>query len=355
MKKLLLLGVWDTTPADSWQWMSLAMVNHFYRLTGFRIQNVTIRKNRLNHECLVYSDVNKLFRYFDKLSLARKNLFVVRLLEDFSVQSKKLETFIKELEKKHFAELSSRQLIEILGRWQKIAPLTTMQIWFAILVDIMHPDPRVLTDIKAKLGKARDRSGDMHDRLYRLAWRIYRVAARRLKIPYEDLLNAIPAELAALLGNSIPVPSLADRSRLGVYATIGNRQITLSGKKANQFIKKFVIVKQEEKDKHAMHGIPVSPGLAQGKVRLVFYNQDFSKFKSGEILVAYQTMVHFLPIMKKANAIITQFGGLTSHAAIVARELKKPCVVGVKGVTKLLKTGDWVEVDAKHGIVRKLR
>lgn len=354
MKKLLLLGIWDTTPADSWQWMSLDMVKHFYRLTGFRIQCVTIRKDRLNHECLVYSDVNKLFRYFDALSLVRQQIFVRRILKDFTKQSKRMEIFINTLEKTRFAKLTNQQIADIMGRWQKVLPLTTMQIWFAILIDIMHPNPNELVDIKLKLGKARDRSGDIHDRAYQLAWKIYRVTARRFKIPYQDLLNAIPAELAALLGHVRAIPHLAVRSRLSVFAAVSNRQVVLSGPKAKRFIGRYDIIKQEISKQRELRGTPISPGFAKGKVRFVFYNQDFSKFKKGEILVAYQTMVHFLPVMKKAGAIVTQYGGLTSHAAIVARELKKPCIVGIRGVTKLLKTGDRVEVDATKGIVRKL-
>jgi len=58
--------------------------------------------------------------------------------------------------------------------------------------------------------------------------------------------------------------------------------------------------------------------------------------------------------MKKAGAIVTDEGGITCHAAIVARELKKPCIIGTKIATKVLKGGDLVEVDAERGIVRIL-
>jgi pyruvate, water dikinase len=59
--------------------------------------------------------------------------------------------------------------------------------------------------------------------------------------------------------------------------------------------------------------------------------------------------------MKKASAIITDEGGITSHAAIVSREMKKPCVIGTKIATKILKDGDLVEVDADRGIVNILK
>ena len=58
--------------------------------------------------------------------------------------------------------------------------------------------------------------------------------------------------------------------------------------------------------------------------------------------------------MKKAAAIVTEQGGITSHAAIISRELRVPCVIGTKIATKVLKDGDKVEVDATKGIVKKL-
>ena len=58
--------------------------------------------------------------------------------------------------------------------------------------------------------------------------------------------------------------------------------------------------------------------------------------------------------MRQASAIITEEGGLTCHAAIVSRELKKPCVIGIKGLLDILKDGDQIEVDAVKGIVKKI-
>ena len=58
-----------------------------------------------------------------------------------------------------------------------------------------------------------------------------------------------------------------------------------------------------------------------------------------------------MPRMKLAAAIVTDDGGITCHAAIVARELKKPCIIGTKYATEIFKDGDMVEVDAERGIV----
>ena len=83
-------------------------------------------------------------------------------------------------------------------------------------------------------------------------------------------------------------------------------------------------------------------------------HRDIAKIKKGEILVAPKITPKYVPAMEKAIAIITDEGGLLSHAAIVSREMGIPCVVGTKIATQVLKDGDRVEVDANKGIVRKL-
>ncbi|MDP3964620.1 MAG: PEP-utilizing enzyme [bacterium] len=92
----------------------------------------------------------------------------------------------------------------------------------------------------------------------------------------------------------------------------------------------------------------------KGTVQTVFNAAEVKKFQKGNILVAPQTDPDFLPAIKKARAIIIDEGGVLSHAAIVAREFKIPCVIGTKIATEVLKDGDRVEVDATKGIVRKL-
>jgi len=96
------------------------------------------------------------------------------------------------------------------------------------------------------------------------------------------------------------------------------------------------------------------PSSIKGTVSLILRNDEVRNFQPGNILVTVMTNPFFIPIMKKAKAIVTDEGGVTCHAAIVARELKKPCVIGTKIATKVLKDGDRVEVDAIKGIVRKL-
>ncbi len=95
-------------------------------------------------------------------------------------------------------------------------------------------------------------------------------------------------------------------------------------------------------------------GVVKGIARVIISPEDFNKLQEGEILVAPETTPDYVPLMKKALAILTDVGGITSHAAIVSRELRKPCIIGTKVATKVLKDGMEIEVDTNTGIVKIL-
>jgi len=82
--------------------------------------------------------------------------------------------------------------------------------------------------------------------------------------------------------------------------------------------------------------------------------EDLRNFKKNEVFVSYMTMPNFESAYSQACAIVTDEGGITSHAAIISRELKIPCIIGTKNATKILKDGDLVEVDAENGVVKIL-
>ncbi len=100
-------------------------------------------------------------------------------------------------------------------------------------------------------------------------------------------------------------------------------------------------------------GLPASPGIATGPVKIVLDLSELEKVRDGDILVTKMTNPDMVPAMKKAAAIVTDEGGLTCHAAIVSRELGIPAVVGTGNITKLVKDGDLVTVDATKGLVYK--
>lgn len=106
------------------------------------------------------------------------------------------------------------------------------------------------------------------------------------------------------------------------------------------------------KDATAVQGQTAMGGIARGKVRIILKKELLHLVEDGEILVTAMTTPDFLPAMQKAAAFVTDEGGITCHAAIVAREMGKPCVIGTKFATEVLRDGDEVEVDADVGAVR---
>ncbi len=100
-----------------------------------------------------------------------------------------------------------------------------------------------------------------------------------------------------------------------------------------------------------VRGLAASPGMAYGKVHVLQSPQEAADLRKGDILVTRMTSPDWVPIMKLAGAIVTDEGGMTSHAAIVSRELGIPCIVGTRTATQLLHTGQLVTVDARAGMV----
>ena len=92
-------------------------------------------------------------------------------------------------------------------------------------------------------------------------------------------------------------------------------------------------------------------GFVQGKAKVIFELEELHKVKEGDILVTPMTTPEMMPVLQKVSAIVTDEGGVTSHAAIVSRELQKPCVIATTNATQVIKDGDTMEVDATQGKV----
>lgn len=113
-----------------------------------------------------------------------------------------------------------------------------------------------------------------------------------------------------------------------------------------------VFVDQGDMPDQEVKGVVAFKGLVRGVARIVMTAQEIGKIQFGDILIAPTTAPSYIIGMQRAAAFVTDEGGITSHAAIVARELKIPCIIGTKIATKVLKDGDMVEVDAERGIVK---
>ncbi|KKN82313.1 hypothetical protein LCGC14_0311260 [marine sediment metagenome] len=98
-------------------------------------------------------------------------------------------------------------------------------------------------------------------------------------------------------------------------------------------------------------GRAASPGIVQGEAFVVELPKTKGFPSNGAVLVSHMTTPDLLPAMLKSTAIVTQVGGITCHAAIVAREFSIPCVVGVRKLLDRVKTGTRLIVDGSKGTV----
>ncbi len=150
------------------------------------------------------------------------------------------------------------------------------------------------------------------------------------------------------------LPEIHQREKRAFFAVTPKGYYIVGGKKSKQYFK-FFSLGSPTTNISEIRGVSASPGLASGKVRVIRKTNEMKLFKNGEILVTNQTTPEFVSIMKKAAAIITEQGGITSHAAVVSRELKVPCIIGTKIATEVLHDGDLVEVNANHGVITVLQ
>jgi phosphohistidine swiveling domain-containing protein len=196
-------------------------------------------------------------------------------------------------------------------------------------------------------------------RRYAQIYAIYRMQAvleeiaKRFSLSKKQVRFMLNKEVkAALFKNKIDRRRLQQRTQFSVYLVEPGKEAFFEGDKAKK-LAKLVKPKKLEEVKELI-GQTGCVGRAKGRVKIIIRPADMPKMKKGDILVSIATDPDIVPAMKRAAAIVTEQGGVTSHAAIVSREMNIPCVIGTKIATRALKDGDLVEVDATKGIVRKL-
>jgi pyruvate,water dikinase len=124
------------------------------------------------------------------------------------------------------------------------------------------------------------------------------------------------------------------------------RPETVQAKRDQNVLLEYLLKK---KGKVLTSGLAIGSKIGTGRVRVIKNMSEMHKFRDGEILVAEMTDPDWVPIMKRAAAIVTSSGGRTCHAAIVSRELGTPAVVGTGNAARALKTGMPVTVSCAEG------
>lgn len=157
-------------------------------------------------------------------------------------------------------------------------------------------------------------------------------------------------EILELIEKKININKIDEREKKVGILKRGNTVI--SGEEVAEILNE--IKEDIEEGDFPLKGRPACKGIVKGFAKICLRPEESMKLKKGEILIAHETSPEFVPAMERASAIITEQGGLTSHAAIISREMNTPCIIGVKGATSIIKNNDLIVVDAENGIIKKL-
>ncbi|MBU1178683.1 hypothetical protein KJ903_05750 [Patescibacteria group bacterium] len=206
-----------------------------------------------------------------------------------------------------------------------------------------------LVDLMQFVVYYRTRRTDILNRSSYEAYPLLNKYAREQGLTSEQLLYCLADEV---LRDDIPAKNILSERVKGYDIYVENgKLVCVHGQQSKEVRKIFA---QDLGNIKKIKGVVASPGWATGRVKVVFTKKDLAEFKKGEILVTSMTTPNMVMIMHQAAAIITDEGGITCHAAIISRELQKPCIINTKIATQVLCNGEEVQVDANRGIARKL-
>lgn len=183
----------------------------------------------------------------------------------------------------------------------------------------------------------------------------YDIACRYFSrlFPRQDFTYGLSAELERGVLNDEEI----NRRKKFYVAVFNHRQAKIYvGRAGRGLLEKEGFKRIKIRNFQMVRGTVASRGQVQAEAVLIFHLGDFKKkFTVNKVVVCPETVIEYVPYLKKARALVTDHGGLACHAAVTARELGIPCIVGTKIATKIFKDGDLVEVDANEGAVRRIK
>ncbi len=230
-------------------------------------------------------------------------------------------------------------------------------------ISMMHPPEKVDIRLSAEqefwikvsqyFSFLRDRRKTIQQKSFYYQIQIMEEISKCVSIPRTDLEYLLLGQFD-FLSNLKKTKILIEQQKEGVLLN-WNENDGIYFKSGKGAVKKYEEIKLPLSQDILLKGQSACSGIARGRVRKIFNTHEKYIFNEGDVLVTGMTSPDFFPLMKRAAAIVTDLGGITCHAAILARELGKPCIVGTEIATNVLKDGELVEVDADNGVVRRLQ
>jgi phosphoenolpyruvate synthase/pyruvate phosphate dikinase len=291
-----------------------------------------------------YNDTKGIF-YKDPCELQACNKHFTNIIENEPQKVSKWIQKEQEIQKKQHLLLQNKNPIQVVNNFQKLLLYNTV-IPYRILAAIQYSNLNK-QNLKKKLEKIRSKS--LYLTLFEnMIKPLLHKVHQKINMPKNLLSMMTPKELIMALEKGI-LPSKIElkKRKNGCHFHISKNKIQF-------YYNKLDITKNTTKLPKKLSGNIAFQGKSKGEVSIVNNLSQLANFQKGNILISINTNPALISAISKASAIITDEGGFMCHAAIIARELKIPCIIGTKHATRIFKNGDMIEVNAIKGIVKKI-
>lgn len=270
--------------------------------------------------------------------------------------------FIKFSQEKPRAALSFLERFEAKNKplekiWRRgvLGSLKELKDFIALVRDNMAGDLFILyiSEEQEVKGAVKKKAYDLRngDHFFSSSNKVLVNTVKKLFPQVKDYANAVRFDD---LDKMPSVSEMKRRYRNYIWASGGYSKVQTLENYARQTGYRFISDSSKVKA-GTLKGQTACLGKAIGRARLIYTTNDLGKVKKGDIIISPMTTANFMPALQKAAAFVTDEGGIACHAAVVARELKKPCLIATKIATKIFKDNDLIEVDAGAGWVKKLK
>ena len=268
---------------------------------------------------------------------------------------KSIISYLENRKKQQTKEEVSEQVIHIHAQKQKVAKERKE------VLRTVSKRAEFISEIIIELGNDRLQLKNCWSGAELLILDLLEEIARRIGIKIETLLVSYGLEdIEKALGIHLTEDEINARKEALFYKIEDEKTIFISGKAAIEEIKK--ITGEIKKDEKKVKGLAANKGTISGRVKIVLVEdieklaQAEKEFQKEDILVTTMTSPNMLPLIRKAAGIVTNEGGICSHAAIISREIttprKKPCIVGTKHATRIFETGNYILLQETGEVIK---
>jgi len=318
--------------------------------TGFYFQHqLCLHDGRIGRYYKSKKEREKASAYFLEL-VKQKNPKIQQLYEQCKIYLKKEKELIKK-----FSKINNETIVKDYGKIISECKyifmyLTNVPLLILSALEGKESEFQITIDLFQEFRKT-SRIG-FHELVLEKIWKAAKEYGRWKN--YIDFSYFTTTELGNMFKNKeYPSKEEIEKRKKGCafYKSFDKTQIFFY---ENNFSTKIRINLQDLKNLNEVKGISAYKGCVKGRVCIINRMNDMKKFQEGDVIISINSNPSLMPVLSKCKGIVTNEGGLICHAAVIARELNIPCIIGTKVATRIFHDGDMVEVNADKGIIKKI-